>query len=97
MACGWQVPRLLTFDGKTALLRLATHLKVWSFKVGTKTLMLVHWSRKPVLVVLALTTRDIELLASATRFASVAILQALKGTFLTMSVGVGVGGGVVSL
>ena len=46
------------------------------------------------MVVLALTTRDIELLASATRFESVAILQALYGSFLTMSVGVGVGGGV---
>jgi hypothetical protein len=88
------VPRLLTFDGKTALLRLATHLKGWYFKVDTKTLMLVHVLLKPEWGVLALTTRDIELLASATRLESVAILQALYGSFQTMSVGVGGGVGV---
>ena len=92
---GLQLSGLITFEGKTAVLGFATHLNGWCFMVGIKTLMSVQTSPGPGLgpFVLALITRDIELLASATIFESVEISQALNGTFQTMSVGVGVGGG----
>ena len=90
---GSQLFGLFTFEGKAAVLGFATHFKGWYFMVGIKTLMSKHLGPK-LSFVLALTMRDIELLASATMFKSVDISQALYGAFQTMSVGEGVGGGV---